>query len=171
MILYLINDIIKVSKKKHNIKTKKELLIFLDEKLKIKEDKKKELNKNKLQIRTERENKLKTKLDEYGLTLRTDSKLCSQYINNGNGNLEEIVRIMKGMEFLYNNTKYHELMGKELRDNIRECKMYGDRLDEEEIDEIRENVKKKCVNEYVKKNGTKSVADLPDCLLQYVKKI
>lgn len=171
MMLYLVNDIIKVSKKKHNIKTKKDLLFFLNNKLKIKEEKKGKLNKNKLQIINERGNKLKQKLDEYGLTLRTDSKLCSQYINHGIGNIEEIVKTMKGMEFLYNNTNYHELMGKELKNEIRECKMYGDRLDEDEIDKIRESVKKTCVNNYVKINGYKSVANLPDYLLQYVEKI
>jgi hypothetical protein len=171
MMLYLVNDVIKVSKKKHNIKTKKDLLFFLNNKLKLKEEKKEKLNKNKLQIITERENKLKQKLDEYGLTLRTDSKLCSQYINHGIGNIEDVVKTMKGMEFLYNNTKYHELMGKELKSEFRECKMYGDKMNDDDIEWIRENVKKTCVNNYVKINGTKSIANLPDCLLQYVDKI
>jgi hypothetical protein len=169
MLLYLVNDVIKIAKKKYNIKTKKELSIFLDEKRKSRNDKKTERNKTKQIIINERQNKLKQKLDDYGLPLRNDSTLCWKYITAGIGDINEIAEIMKGMEFLYNHTKYHEMMGKKINDELQICREFGIHFENSDINEIRDEVKKQCVNQYIKQNGKKSVANLPDYLLQYVK--
>jgi len=49
-------------------------------------------------------------LQKQGLTLRSDSQLCSNYIMEGTGNISEIVQIMAEMNFYHAKTDYRELL-------------------------------------------------------------
>ncbi|KAF7722695.1 hypothetical protein EC973_002858 [Apophysomyces ossiformis] len=63
--------------------------------------------KRELNARTEeRRQRITSALNAVGLNLRADSSLCSQYINQGKGNLEEIVTIMMEMDWYFRCTNY-----------------------------------------------------------------
>jgi hypothetical protein len=69
-------------------------------------------------------------LQAQGLTLRSDSRLCEQYISNGKGNLSKIVDIMAEMKFYHEKTDYCDILDSEIdlekssgyRYDIEECK-------------------------------------------------
>lgn len=56
--------------------------------------------------RLDRKRNLVIALSEQNLALRSDSVLCSEYIEYGNGNIIDIVEIMKEMEWYFKNTTY-----------------------------------------------------------------
>jgi hypothetical protein len=64
---------------------------------------------NKIYCKDEREYELKIALGKVGLTLRNDSRLCSNYIENNEGSIEFIVERMCQMKFLfdYHNMNYY----------------------------------------------------------------
>ncbi len=102
---------------------------------KEKAERKKEKRKNLLQIA----------LGKRGIALRSDSYLCSTFIETGIGDLPEIVRIMSEMSFLWEKTKYKKVF-REARRNY-----YSD---EEQDDEqyVRVQAKNKALFEWCRKN-------------------
>lgn len=69
--------------------------------------------KQVVQTISDKENRrieLVSRLNEVGLNLRTDSTQCNSYINSGRGisgeNVEQIVIIMRQMDWLFKNTRY-----------------------------------------------------------------
>ena len=77
------------------------------------EEKKRQISIKRLETikkaQTQRQEELETKLRERGLHLRSDSRLCKLYIENGNGNLDKIVNIMHEMDFYHQYTEYRVL--------------------------------------------------------------
>jgi hypothetical protein len=57
--------------------------------------------RNRLIERKNRKIELVKKLEEKGLQLRGDSKLCKQYIKHGEGVLQNIVDVMEEMDWFY----------------------------------------------------------------------
>jgi hypothetical protein len=58
--------------------------------------------------RAVRETKLIAKLSELGCELRSDSKLCNDYIATGKGDPADIARVMREMRFYFDETRYAE---------------------------------------------------------------
>ena len=48
-------------------------------------------------------------LQRHGCVLRTDSKLCNDYIRKGRGDPEEIAIVMGQMKFLFEETNYAKI--------------------------------------------------------------
>ena len=72
----------------------------------------------KMKIRNDRLNLIKKLLEENNCELRNDSRLCDDYINNGNGDPNIIVNIMIEMKFYINHTTYHEELEKGINDML-----------------------------------------------------
>jgi len=47
-------------------------------------------------------------LNEVGCELRSDSTLCSKYINHGLGDIKDVVKVMREMKFYFDETRYQE---------------------------------------------------------------
>jgi hypothetical protein len=56
--------------------------------------------------RTERERVMRTELEELGLELRDDSRLCEMYVEYGFGNPRVIAAVMEEMEWFFRCTGY-----------------------------------------------------------------
>lgn len=93
----------------------------------------------------ERRAELKRALAVYGLELRTDSTQCDRYINTGRGvngeNLDGVVKVMRQMNFYYNETSYTKFVG-QLKYEYRE---FGERYD---MDFILEESKKEALQQW-----------------------
>jgi hypothetical protein len=61
---------------------------------------------NEIVAQCRREAQLRAALCERGLELRTDSRLCEQYIQRGHGNIAAIVETMDEMRFYHTHTTY-----------------------------------------------------------------
>jgi hypothetical protein len=98
-------------------------------------------------IKMARKRNLEKELLKNGIKMRNDSKLCESYIQDGDesgNNIEEIVRIMVEMEFLYKRTQYGNILQKnKLNDTV------GSFRTEEQEEEFRKISKKEAVNKYV----------------------
>lgn len=74
----------------------------------------------------ERRAELKRALAVYGLELRTDSSQCEQYIHSGRGvngeTLDDVVKVMRQMNFYYNETSYKRLFDKN-KNNYRQYRV------------------------------------------------
>lgn len=68
------------------------------------------------QARDQRREDLKTALATHGLQLRSDSAVCEQYIQNGAGNLETTVRLMRQMDYFHKHTNYPRIYSQLLQD-------------------------------------------------------
>jgi hypothetical protein len=91
-------------------------------------------------------------LEDRNLKLRTDSKLCEGYINNGDDfeyGPKEIVDIMEEMEFYYGKTTYKMILKNDLRSNEKDK---GRKVTDDEHNEIRERSKLKALKLYKFKN-------------------
>jgi hypothetical protein len=53
-----------------------------------------------------RRNLLTQKLSERGVQYRHDSRLIKRYVRHGKGDVDEIVDVLKGMQFLFKKTRY-----------------------------------------------------------------
>jgi hypothetical protein len=65
------------------------------------------------QEQNERRSELQQMLKAYNCTLRNDSKLCSDYIDNNIGNKYHIAQVMNEMKFYFEHTDYKNLMKKD----------------------------------------------------------
>lgn len=61
-----------------------------------------------------RENELRRRLQEYNLPLRADSRLCDEYIEKGAHDIDEVVDMMREMDFFFRFTNYRDIY-RELR--------------------------------------------------------
>lgn len=80
----------------------------------------------------ERTHIITTSLKDVGLELRSDSKLCKEYIDGERNDLNNVVETMQEMDYFHKNTSYPIILGNllnNLRQDIRH--MYG-WLDQEE---------------------------------------
>jgi hypothetical protein len=104
MKMYTKLDLIKVSFEKF-----KSVKKMMETKTKHDETRLKSLQ-TKIKNRQIRENELKNELSKYSLYIRNDSKVCSEYIEKGRGpngeNLNDVVEIMREMNWYFKNTKY-----------------------------------------------------------------
>ena len=114
-----------------------------------------------------RRTELVKKLEEKGLQLRDDSKLCKQYIKRGEGNLQHIVDVMEEMDWFYKNTKYSkfykEAKDKEYQD-WRSYRGWGEFF-EYDPTEISEIAKKMAISDYL---GGTAVPPLPPHALKSI---
>lgn len=117
-----------------------------------------------------RKNILIDALKAVGLSLRSDSSLCQQYIENGTGYVDDIVVTMRQMHFLYNKTNYPELM----KNSIERYKQYISDIGWIEHEEYREliqmhirdvqdDIKKQAVKTYIRNSKT----IVPDYMLSF----
>lgn len=140
-----------------------------------------------------RTNELTKKLKNVGLNLRSDSKVCNYYIKGGVDlvnenmdnnieNIDDIVEIMKEMDFYHTKTHYPELNKKQLHKYSHYVYNNGDSDDDNEYDyyyghyeytkpvsEINLIAKKmalKKVNENIIKNAPKNVKKLYESLVK-----
>jgi hypothetical protein len=124
--------------------------------------------RNGLIERKNRRIELVKKLEEKGLQLRVDSKLCKQYIKRGEGDLQHIVDVMEEMDWFYKNTKYAKFY-KEAKDreyeDWRSYRGWGESF-EYDSTEISEIAKKMAISDYL---GGTVVPPLPPHALQSIK--
>ena len=129
----------------------------------------KEEEQRKRTRKSDLENALKLK----NLSLRSDSKLCNDYINGiDTHTIQELVVIMEEMQFLHNHTSYPNSISYELNQAYNNAKymirdLYGYINNEEEYQEmlegyvnknrITEHCKKRAVQEYAKHNDLQQV--------------
>lgn len=76
-------------------------------------------------IEDRRRAKLVDALRERGCELRSDSRLCAQYINTGHGDVARIADTMAEMKFCFEHTRYAEI----LDENILNMRDAGERFD------------------------------------------
>lgn len=79
------------------------------------------------------------------MELRSDSRLCEQYVRNGSLSLELVVNTMEEMNFYHNYTNYREIYG----DIVEEMLNYKGRFDK---DEVSEEAKSEALDLFVKNN-------------------
>jgi len=157
--LYLIKDIEHIAVQKHGSVEKmtenmNEKVIKAKKKM---EDKQKEYQKV-LDDQNDRKEKLSKYLIDIGFgSLRQDSKLCWQYIYQGEDSgytIEGIGNTLLEMKFLHTYTNYakelKETRQKEL-DVLHDVKTYYFWTDDDEED-LRQRIKKECLRKYVEKN-------------------
>lgn len=113
---------------------------------KIKQQQASEKRKNT--IKNNKNNRIKEltdALENKGLELRSDSRLCEQYVRNGSLSLELVVNTMEEMNFYHNYTNYREIYG----DIVEEMLNYKGRFDK---DEVSEEAKSEALDLFVKNN-------------------
>lgn len=126
-----------------------------------------------------RKEKLIAELNKYGLSLRSDSTVCNDYLMGKRNDLAEVVEIMREMHFYYEYTKYSDIIGteynkifKRIEKNRERNRFYGeyDEYDDdyEEIDrgEISSNCKVKAINEFCKRKKNDHVIEIPKNVLE-----
>ena len=145
MTLYQLSDILDIVDSKYEDFEK-----VKEEKNRLKLNRQQKLKENKLikekQIKLEqnqRRKDLKNELKKYKLSIRQDSKLCSEYIKNSLDNewtLDKVVKMCIEMHWLYNYTKYKLKLDKKIKEHILKYNYY----DYEYIEQkIRNNIIKK----------------------------
>lgn len=115
-----------------------------------------------------RENTLKTRLNAVGLPLRSDSKMCAEYIRGERNDLEKVVETMQEMSYLFQHTNYQSILSgiiESWRRDIRASYGWMDREDfnylfQDELPTLSERAKRVAVSN--KKN-----VDLPSYMLKY----
>lgn len=123
--------------------------IILDEIIiKIEEIVKKEI------LVKERTEKLKLRLKNIGLQLRSDSKTCEQYINSKREDIENVIEIAQEMDYLYNHTNYSNNLQKIINKNTQ---YIDDESDEYESDDS--NYSRRYYTKYFK-------IPIEECILQ-----
>jgi len=122
----------------------------LEKKLELKQKKKEELAKKKMDHVEFRRKELEEYLAKFGLTIRSDSAICSNYINYGEKSglgKEEIGRIMSEMKFYFDKTNYHSILG----DLLEENNQYP-RYDRDDIETLRSRAKYNALKQYITTN-------------------
>lgn len=157
--LYLRSDIKRIAIEKYGSEEK------LNEKIKSKNKRSDENKKIKEETVTKNREKLKNYFDQIGLKIRSDSKLCENYIKYGDKcgmTVEKIGQIMKEMEFFYNYTDYPNILKKNRYDS-------DDSDDDEET--LRDDSKEEAIKKYIKENFSdthKLMETIPLSLHHYI---
>lgn len=99
-----------------------------------------------------RKNELTNALSRMGCQLRSDSRLCNAYIENGKGNLTEIVNTMVEMKFLFQHTRYRDIVD-DIIDDYREWGEYYD------YDDVSRQARSRAIREF--KNNDRNLHLLP----------
>jgi hypothetical protein len=110
-------------------------------------------------IRLKKEKKLKKKLEKYNLEMRDDSRTIQAYLEDDDitdkdkEERDEVVRVMREMDFFYNKTSYKELYEIECRSQELEHNFYEDdyynRIDKISISKM---IKKQIIEEMKEQN-------------------
>ena len=110
-----------------------------------------------------RRSDLTKELNRYDLCIRNDSQLCNSYILYNEGNISEIVKEMRIMNFLYEETKYSSLVKSnihDIRDKIRmEYGYLPNYVYRIVLKEHLEPIKKKAVTKWVAENSKRVLPD------------
>jgi hypothetical protein len=72
-----------------------------------------------------RYNSIEKLLNKKGCELRYDSRLCNNYVDNGIGDINEIVNIMVEMKFYINHTSYFDKIECEIMQSLRNDGYYN----------------------------------------------
>lgn len=90
--------------------------------------------------RAQRRKDLETALEQAGLELRADSKVCRAYIDGDDEHsLAEVVEIMQEMDFLHKNTDYARILSSLIRQWKDETRYDHGWLEREEYDDLFES--------------------------------
>ena len=110
-------------------------------------------------MRLKKEKKLKKKLEKYNLEMRDDSRTIQTYLaddditDKDKEERDEVVRVMREMDFFYNKTSYKELYEIECRSQELEYNFYEDdyyyRIDKIRISKM---IKKQIIDEIKEQN-------------------
>lgn len=145
MRLYLKSDVDKLVNEKYGDN--------LDNMKQEKESKKITRIRNKKMKCQERRSDLVYKLSEVGLKIRSDSRLCDNYINgtlSKDWKLEDVVEMCCLMNWLYNYTDYKKKLKEKLDDELSFYKNFGERY---YFPDIYEGVESSVRDEIIEKNG------------------
>lgn len=103
----------------------------------------------------ERRDRLINELRYYDCELRSDSKICNNYIKNGKGNVRKIALIMNEHNFYYTKTRYKEIY-KNMKQNLFYLYMSDNEEDYKTFTEYAENLTMKCkqkaLEEWIEEN-------------------
>lgn len=91
--------------------------------------------------KADRKSALIAKLSEYNLVLRNDSRVCNRFIESNIGDINEVVRIMREMNWFYTKTNYPRVYKYYLDESYSRAKeiirdSYGIIRDPDEYEEI-----------------------------------
>jgi rRNA-processing protein FCF1 len=119
-------------------------------------------------IKESRRTQLQNALKREGLSLRGDSTICSAYINGSESNsIQEIVTIMKEMDFFFKYTEYPSMIRESMRDAYACVRadaydMYGpdyeDEIDVEQLVDktnISNSCKERALRKFIRMNPNK----------------
>jgi len=90
-----------------------------------------------------RDTELYTKLKERGLELRSDSRLCENYINKGDYNIDFVINTMEEMKWFIKNSSYDIIRDEIIEEDLK----YRGRYDNEEVNEC---AKSRALNDWIK---------------------
>jgi hypothetical protein len=86
--------------------------------------------------RERRRERLTAALEAQGCQLRSDSRLCDAYINDNDGDIDMIVRVMEQMHFYHTHTEYAQAYEDERRAELE----YKGRYDPDEISDTAKTI-------------------------------
>ena len=99
-------------------------------------------------------------LEQNSITLRPDSKFCSTYICTGRGNPDEIVKVLKEMDFYHTFTDYNKFF--DIITAKYSCEYgYYDR------DQISNDAKQRALEAFIEANPSKKYI-IPPSLHKYI---
>ncbi|KAL0231307.1 hypothetical protein GEMRC1_010711 [Eukaryota sp. GEM-RC1] len=145
----------------------------MDEFIRTADERRSEAIANQAKLKAQRKSELVAALAQRGLELRSDSVLCSEYIQSGNRSLPFIVEKMYEMHWLHSSTSYPILLASEF-DEInrrRNYRMSGMRDDyfynyrPRRSEPIADQCKRAALREFVSQNGRDEVP--PGLLVEF----
>lgn len=80
--------------------------------------------------REARRDALVDKLGEHGLELRSDSRLCNEFVEHGAWSIGHVVDVMRNMDFVHTRTDYPRMMREELDKEYDMCRLLGERYED-----------------------------------------
>ena len=117
-------------------------------------------------IKTKRQEQLRKELENHGLELRYDSRVCDWYITHGCGpngeSLQGVVDIMREMDWYFENTEYEDVF----REIIDEYKEDGEWYD---INDVSRSAKRRVILEY-KRQGL-SIDNVPRLVVELYNRV
>lgn len=116
---------------------------------------------NKLKLDEKRKNELVTELSQRNIELRSDSSLCASFIN-GSKKLTacQVADIMHEMNWLFNNTRYKEILNTSLAEIKEENRFFRKTMWDELRHDASERAKNVCVYEFIACNQIESIKQL-----------
>lgn len=115
-----------------------------------------------------RKTALSERLQEHGLAIRRDSRLCSNYVDHGKGNIDDVVTTMVEMDFFYRHTAYPRIYKSELNDWFKEQREFDGEyyhdLDDETRSELSNIAKRSALKGWTKMYINNGLGDPTGCL-------